>query len=82
MEAGGYQTEISRARANGRVSRLRRDPLCGEATKSHSPLRSWERSEIRKGKAINFYGRKLSPIRRSRERRSALASTPNSASAI
>lgn len=63
MEAGGYRPEISRARANGRVSGLRRDLLLRATDKVSSPLRSWERSEVRKEEAINFYGRKLSLAR-------------------
>lgn len=38
--------------------------LFAEKRQSLIPSRKWERSEIRKGKAINFYERKLSPIRR------------------
>lgn len=63
MEAGGYRPEISRARANGRVSGLRRDLLLRGTDKVSSLREGWERSEVRKGEAINFYGRKLSLAR-------------------
>lgn len=63
MEAGGYRPEISRARANGRVSGLRRDLLLRGTDKVSSLREGWERSEVRKGEAINFYGRKLSHLR-------------------
>lgn len=63
MEAGGYRPEISRARANGCVSGLRRDLLLRGTDKVSSPREAGESSEVRKGEAINFYDRKLSLAR-------------------
>lgn len=64
MEAGGYRSEVTRARANGRMSGLRRDLLLqgrGEGgNKVLSPQEDGKGVKYGKEKAINFYDRKLS----------------------